>query len=127
MRAGLARVTDRPYAPLPTAYDALFPNGTLLTAPRKQKDLRRLSADEAASIRTHMNEDHADAVLGYARTFAAVTEADSARIRAIDASGMDIDVVNATETRVVRVDFDHELRDSTDARETLIAMAKRST
>jgi len=35
VRAGLARVSSRPYAPWPTAYDALFPNGTWLTAPTR--------------------------------------------------------------------------------------------
>ncbi len=33
VRAGLARLTKAPYAPLPTVYDGLFPNGTALTAP----------------------------------------------------------------------------------------------
>jgi hypothetical protein len=33
VRAGLARARNVPYAPLPTVYDGLFPNGTFLTAP----------------------------------------------------------------------------------------------
>ena len=35
VRAGLARVTNAPYAPLPTVYDGLFPKGTFLTAPAR--------------------------------------------------------------------------------------------
>ncbi len=37
MRAGLARITASDYAPLPTVYDGLFPNGTLLTAPTRRQ------------------------------------------------------------------------------------------
>ncbi len=38
MRAGLARLTNTAYAPLPTVYDGLFPNGTFLTAPKAKRD-----------------------------------------------------------------------------------------
>ncbi len=31
MRAGLARIRNAQYEPLPTVYDGLFPQGTLLT------------------------------------------------------------------------------------------------
>jgi hypothetical protein len=34
-RAGIARLRGTSYAPLPTAYDRLFPNGRLLTAPTR--------------------------------------------------------------------------------------------
>jgi len=37
VRAGLARITSSDYAPLPTVYDGLFPNGTLLTAPTRRQ------------------------------------------------------------------------------------------
>jgi hypothetical protein len=37
VRAGLARVTNSTYAPLPTVYDALFPDGTPLTAPTRPR------------------------------------------------------------------------------------------
>lgn len=36
-RAGIARLRGTPYAPAPTMYDGLFPNGTLLTAPTRPK------------------------------------------------------------------------------------------
>ncbi len=38
MRAGLARLTKSDYAPWPTVYDGLFPNGTFLTAPKAKRD-----------------------------------------------------------------------------------------
>jgi hypothetical protein len=37
VRAGLARLTKTDYAPLPTVYDGLFPNGTFLTAPTAKR------------------------------------------------------------------------------------------
>ncbi len=36
MRAGLARVRNVPYEPLPTMYDGLFPDGTLVTKPTRE-------------------------------------------------------------------------------------------
>jgi hypothetical protein len=36
VRAGLARAARRPYTPMPTIYDGLFPDGTLLTAPTRK-------------------------------------------------------------------------------------------
>ncbi|GAC1450983.1 MAG: hypothetical protein NVS2B8_21610 [Vulcanimicrobiaceae bacterium] len=36
VRAGLARMSGATYAPFPTVYDGLFPNGTSLTAPTKR-------------------------------------------------------------------------------------------
>jgi hypothetical protein len=38
VRAGLARACNVPYAPLPTVYDGLFPNGTFLTAPTERAE-----------------------------------------------------------------------------------------
>jgi putative heme iron utilization protein len=83
-----------------------------------------LDAQTIAMICDHMNDDHADAVAGYARTFGGCPDARTARLVTFDASGMDIAVDSATGPRSVRIAFDHELRDGDDARDTLIAMAK---
>jgi putative heme iron utilization protein len=123
VRAGLARVAKRPYAPLPTVYDGLFPRGTLLTAPVPEHTRPMLSPEDAVSICRHMNDDHADSILGYARDFAGISDANGARMTSIDPSGMDIEIDGAAGPRTVRIAFDHELRDSADARDTLIAMA----
>ncbi len=72
----------------------------------------------------HMNDDHADAVSAYARTFGNIADVQSARLLSLDALGMDIDVDSAAGRATVRVAFDHEIRDADDARDTLIAMAK---
>ncbi|GAC1425240.1 MAG: hypothetical protein NVSMB5_19510 [Candidatus Velthaea sp.] len=136
VRAGLARVTNRPYAPFPTAYDGIFPEGTLLTAPSRPTRVPPSVADKlrsmdnpltpqaAAAICDHMNDDHADAIVTYARVFAKIADAREARMTGMDRAGMNLDVVAEAGTANVRIPFDHELRDADDARDTLIAMAR---
>jgi putative heme iron utilization protein len=85
-----------------------------------------LSTDQAAAICAHMNDDHADAIAAYARVYGQVADVRSAAMIRIDTQAMELDVVSATGPIAVRIPFDHELRDSTDARETLIAMARHA-
>lgn len=77
-------------------------------------------------ICSHMNDDHADAVLMYAKVFGQVTEATAATMLAIDPDGMDLNAEVNGETKSVRVSFDHKLADSEDAHQTLIAMIKQA-
>lgn len=74
----------------------------------------------------HMNDDHADAVLLYAKSFAGTPDATAARMLRIDAEGMDLDVQKSNDSTVARVSFDHELKDSEDAHQTLIAMVRKA-
>lgn len=80
----------------------------------------------SARICKHMNEDHADAVLLYARTFADTAEATSAEMLKIDAEGMDLRVRNNDLEEPVRIAFDHTLKDAEDAHHTLIDMIKQA-
>lgn len=77
-------------------------------------------------ICTHMNEDHADAVVLYAKAFGGVSDVSSAEMVHIDSTGMDLMVYQAETTIPVRILFDHELQDSEDAHQTLIAMVKQA-
>ncbi|WP_338461069.1 DUF2470 domain-containing protein [Synechococcus elongatus IITB7] len=72
----------------------------------------------------HMNEDHADAVLVYAKVYGGATEATAATLTGITPAAMVLDVVEATGSRSLQVSFDHELQDSEDAHQTLIAMLR---
>jgi putative heme iron utilization protein len=74
----------------------------------------------------HMNDDHADAVLLYAKAFAGTPEATAARMLRIDAEGMDLDVQKNGVSASARVSFDHELKDAEDAHQTLIAMVRQA-
>jgi putative heme iron utilization protein len=68
----------------------------------------------------HMNDDHAAAVLSYARHYGGLQHASQARMLAITPEAMELEVDGAT----VRVGFDHTLSDSEDAHRTLVAMLR---
>lgn len=72
----------------------------------------------------HMNEDHADAVLLYAKAYGKVTEAEAAQIVKVDPEGMDLSVNVGRQDSTIRIAFDHVLQDSEDAHQTMIAMVK---
>lgn len=76
-------------------------------------------------ICTHMNDDHADAVLLYAKTFGNTPEAQAARMIAIDPQGMDLSAQIDETTHPLRIEFDHPLKDAEDAHHTLIEMLKQ--
>ncbi len=85
---------------------------------------RTLPPDVVDGVRTHMNDDHADSVLAYAKHFGGIGDATEARIESLDALGMDLHAQTPDGTRLARIAFDHEVVDGTDARETLVAMAR---
>ncbi|MFO0038889.1 MAG: DUF2470 domain-containing protein [Synechococcaceae cyanobacterium] len=68
----------------------------------------------------HMNDDHAEAVLAYARHYGGAREAGTARMLAVGSEAMRLEVDGA----VVEVPFDHSLSDSEDAHRTLVAMLR---
>lgn len=85
-------------------------------------------APDAAGIIGHMNEDHADANLAYARAFTRATNATAARMTAVDRYGFDLMVDwqgdDATRTQPARVAFDEEVASPTEARKALVALVK---
>ncbi len=68
----------------------------------------------------HMNDDHADAVLAYAKHYGGVANPGEARMVAVTPESMELEVDGAT----VTVTFDHTLSDSEDAHRTLVAMLR---
>jgi putative heme iron utilization protein len=68
----------------------------------------------------HMNEDHAEAVLAYARHYGGMEGAQAARMVAVAPNAMSLEVDGAP----VQVAFDHTLSDSDDAHRTLVAMLR---
>ncbi|MGF1497903.1 MAG: DUF2470 domain-containing protein [Elainellaceae cyanobacterium] len=77
-------------------------------------------------ICAHMNDDHADAVLMYAKTFGSVKEAIAAQLVKIEPASMNLLVQTENSTVPVTISFDHELQDSEDAHHTLIDMVKQA-
>ncbi|MGB0561882.1 MAG: DUF2470 domain-containing protein [Spirulinaceae cyanobacterium] len=77
-------------------------------------------------ICAHMNDDHADAILLYAQVFGKTTDAEAARLVAIDPEGMNLEAQRQGAAIPLRITFDHTLTDSEDAHQTLIAMVKQA-
>jgi putative heme iron utilization protein len=86
----------------------------------------KFTSEISDRICNHMNEDHADAVLLYAKAFAGTQTATAAQMLKIDPEGMDLQVEAPGSETAVRVRFDHELKDAEDAHHTLIEMVKRA-
>ena len=68
----------------------------------------------------HMNTDHSEAVLAYARHFGGLTTARAARMLAVGPDAMRLEVDGTP----VDIPFDHTLSDSEDAHRTLVAMLR---
>jgi nitroreductase len=74
----------------------------------------------------HMNSDHADAVLAYARGIAGLRAADSARVTGIDARGLDLEAMLGGQAQAARVMFDAPLTSPEQLRPALVALAERA-
>jgi putative heme iron utilization protein len=86
----------------------------------------QFSTEISDRICTHMNDDHASAVVLYAQAYGGQPEATSAQMLAIDANGMDLTAQVNDEIVPVRVKFDRTLKDAEDAHHTLIDMVKQA-
>jgi len=85
-----------------------------------------LSAAVSQRICAHMNDDHADAVLLYARVFGNATAASAAQMIAIDSDGMDLLTQVNGDSVSLRIPFERPLADSEDAHQVLISMVKQA-
>lgn len=84
------------------------------------------SSEISDRICNHMNEDHADAVALYAKTFGNTPDTEAAKMDSIDAQGMNLMAqVNGTSVPL-RIEFDRTLQDAEDAHHTLIDMVKQA-
>ena len=79
-----------------------------------------LTAAVSDRICRHMNDDHAEAVLAYARHYGGVASPTAARMLAETPEAMRLEVDGTS----VEVPFDHVLSDSEDAHRTLVAMLR---
>jgi putative heme iron utilization protein len=79
-----------------------------------------LSPEVSARICAHMNDDHADAVVAYARHYGGVSTPNQARMLEVQSEAMLLEV-DGTQ---ISIKFDHLLSDSEDAHRTLVAMLK---
>lgn len=101
----------------PTVWLALF---------FREDPLGALTAAHVARIVGHMNDDHADSLLDYARHLAGVPSATSAQMTQVDAAGFGMTAETPEGPRQLRLPFDPPIRDAGEARVALVAMAKRA-
>jgi putative heme iron utilization protein len=71
----------------------------------------------------HMNEEHADSNLMYAKVYGHLWSATAARMVALDKGGMDLEVTLPGGAQRIRLPFDHPLADEGDAQRTLVEMS----
>jgi putative heme iron utilization protein len=83
-------------------------------------------AGASADILAHMNADHADAVLAYARVLAGVGDASSATMTAVDRYGFELAVTTPEGPRAVRLAFDVPVTTSDEVRRAMVALVKRA-
>jgi heme iron utilization protein len=82
-------------------------------------------AEVAEGIMEHMNRDHADALLAYARRFAGEA-ADEARMVAVDRLGFKLHLRSAERRWSTRIAFPREVTTAADSRTVLIEMARQA-
>ena len=80
-------------------------------------------ADVAGGIITHMNSDHADALVTYARAYAGV-EADEAVMTSVDRLGFRLRITHDGRRHGVRIAFPREVTTVGDSRTVLIEMLR---
>jgi putative heme iron utilization protein len=82
-------------------------------------------SDAAARIITHMNDDHADALVLIARHFGNVT-ADAATITSVDRLGFRLRCRSEDRMQGIRLAFPSEVRSADDARRAFVAMVREA-
>lgn len=85
-----------------------------------------ITPEVSQRICTHMNDDHGEAVLMYAKVYGQAEDATAATMKSIDPEGMDLDVVLGSKSTTIRVPFERSLTDSEDAHQVLIAMVRQA-
>jgi putative heme iron utilization protein len=73
----------------------------------------------------HMNKDHADAVLAYARAYGNSPNAQTAQMISIDSQGMNLAARIDGGDVDVRIQFDRTLENAQDAHHVLVDMLKQ--
>lgn len=78
----------------------------------------------ADGILAHMNADHGDALLAYARALAGVADAQAATMTAVDRYGFDLEVTAAGGVQSARLAFTAPASTAEEVRRAMVALAK---
>ena len=81
-------------------------------------------APHTSGIIDHMNADHGEALVSYARAFTRAADTDEAIMTGVDRYGFEMSVKTARGMRPARLAFESEIETPTDARKALVALVK---
>lgn len=81
-------------------------------------------ASAAEGIIKHMNEDHADALLAYAKVLAHIEDATAATMTGVDRYGFEIRVITPGGTRVERLAFDAPVSTRDAVRKAMVDLVR---
>ena len=79
-----------------------------------------LTPDVSQRICNHMNRDHMDSLIKYAKYYGGITTPENVKMLEITSKEMNLRV----DGELLQISFDHEIKSSSDAHETLVAMIK---
>ena len=77
-------------------------------------------------ICNHMNKDHADAILTYAKYFGKRDDAEAASMLGLDEVGMDLEITVNAQPEKLRIAFPQTLANPKDAHTVLVDMMKEA-
>jgi heme iron utilization protein len=83
-------------------------------------------ASSAVGILKHMNDDHADALLAYAKGLAGIADAVGATLTAVDRYGFELAARTPKGPRAARLAFAAPLTTADDVRAAMVEMVKRA-
>jgi putative heme iron utilization protein len=83
-------------------------------------------ARDGADVLAHMNDDHADALLLYARAFTAATDATRARMTAVDRYGFELSIDTPRGRGPARLAFSAPIASKDEARKALVALVREA-
>ena len=120
---GLGRGERLQKARLSRAFRAIVavPSWRISTAAAYREARPDPLADAATGILDHMNRDHADALIAYARHFAGEA-ADEATMTAVDRLGFRLRIRSGERLHGVRIAFPREVTTAAESRSVLIEM-----
>lgn len=83
-------------------------------------------AGHAEDIVTHMNADHAEAMVACCRAFSKATDTTAARMTGVDRYGFEMSATTAVGPRPIRLAFSSEVSSPQEARRELVALTRRA-
>lgn len=94
--------------------------------PPRSGDFDTAALDDAfvSAAVSHMNQDHRDAVLAYARAFGGAAWATDARLLRLDSTGMDIVATDGQQEHACRIPFPSAPIGASELRRVLVELAR---